>query len=90
MLISFSLLPPFLLFLVSRIWALRDLLQAIYERPMLSTSQHPFVANADASKSVSFNVNTAIISGFHTFIKRRQGKAMERSGGTSNNTSVGL
>ena len=52
---------------------LRDLLQSFYEQLTLSTSQQPFVANADASRSVLINVSTANISGFHTFIKRRRG-----------------
>ena len=53
---------------------LHDLLQSFYEQLTLSTSQQPFVANADASKSVLINMSTANISGFHSFIKRRRGK----------------
>ena len=68
-----SLLPPFF-FLISRVQTLHDLLQSFYEQLTLSTSQQPFAANADASKSVLIGMSTANISGFHTFIKRRRGK----------------
>jgi len=53
---------------------LRDLLHSFYERLSLSVSQQPFVANADASKSVLIDVGAADLSGFHTFIKRRRGR----------------
>jgi len=51
-----------------------DLSRSFYEQLTLSTSQQPFAASADASKSVLINMSTANISGFHSFIKRRRGK----------------
>ena len=39
---------------------------------MLSTSQQPFVANADVSHSVVVGMGTAHIFGSHAFIKRRR------------------
>ena len=39
--------------------------------------QQPFVANADASKSVSTDMSTASISDFHSFIKRQRGNSDE-------------
>lgn len=60
--------------LISSPQTLHGLLQSFYEQLTLSTSQQPFVANADASKSALINMSTADVSGFHAFVKRRRGK----------------
>jgi gamma-tubulin complex component 4 len=68
------ILSLFSALLISLAQTLHDLLQSFYEQLTLSTSQQPFVANADASKSMLINMSAANISGFHTFIKRRRGR----------------
>ncbi|CAL1694103.1 unnamed protein product [Somion occarium] len=53
------------------------LLESFYEQLALSTTQQPFSAAADASKSMVYNMSTASASGFHTFIRPKRGKRLE-------------
>ncbi|KAI0931334.1 hypothetical protein AcV5_005156 [Taiwanofungus camphoratus] len=56
---------------------LHTLLGSFYEQLSLSTTQQPFSAAADASKSMLYSVSMANTSGFHTFMRPRRGKRLE-------------
>ena len=53
------------------------LLESFYEQLTLSTTQQPFSAATDASKSMAYNISTVSASGFHTFIRPKRGKRLE-------------
>ncbi|KAK7686759.1 hypothetical protein QCA50_010359 [Cerrena zonata] len=53
------------------------LLESFYEQLTLSTTQQPFTAATDASKSMVYNMSTTNASGFHTFIRPKRGKRLE-------------
>lgn len=55
---------------------LNTLLDSFYEQLSLSTTQQPFSATNDASKSVLYNMSSANVSSFHTFIRPRRGKRL--------------
>jgi hypothetical protein len=60
---------------------LHTLLEAFYEQLSLSTSQQPFTAVNDASKSILVNASIANASSFHhTFIRRKGAKGLEGDG----------
>jgi hypothetical protein len=60
---------------------LHTLLEAFYEQLVLSTSQQPFTAVNDASKSILMNASIANASSFHhTFIRRKGAKGLEGDG----------
>ncbi|EED77228.1 predicted protein [Postia placenta Mad-698-R] len=56
---------------------LHTLLGSFYEQLSLSTTQQPFSATADASKSVLYSVSTANTTGFHTFLRPKRGRRLE-------------
>ncbi|CCL98083.1 uncharacterized protein FIBRA_00077 [Fibroporia radiculosa] len=56
---------------------LHGLLGSFYEQLSLSTTQQPFSAATDASKSMLYNASTANSSGFHTFVRNKRGKRLE-------------
>ena len=64
--------------------ALDALLEAFYEQLSLSTTQQPFAATGDASKSVLHNVSSANVSGLQSFhstfmsmsVRHRRGKRL--------------
>ncbi|KAI0073125.1 gamma-tubulin ring complex protein [Panus rudis PR-1116 ss-1] len=56
------------------------LLESFYEQLSLSTTQQPFSAATDASKSIVYNMSaatTAGVTGFQTFIRSKRGKRLE-------------
>lgn len=55
---------------------LRTLLESFYEQLSLSTTQQPFSAAADASKSMLYNASMATTSGFQTFVRMKRGKRL--------------
>ncbi|KAL6304804.1 gamma-tubulin ring complex protein [Sparassis latifolia] len=55
---------------------LHTLLESFYEQLSLSTTQQPFSAAADASKSMLYNASMATTSGFHTFIRTKRGRRL--------------
>jgi ribosomal RNA-processing protein 1 len=65
---------------------LHTLFEAFYEQLSLSTSQQPFTATHDASKSILVNASIANASSFHhttthtTFIRRKAGGGLEGDG----------
>ncbi|KAJ3558979.1 hypothetical protein NM688_g616 [Phlebia brevispora] len=52
------------------------LLESFYEQLSLSTTQQPFSAGADASKSMLYNMSTANVSSFHTFVRPKRGRRL--------------
>ncbi|OSX66932.1 hypothetical protein POSPLADRAFT_1130645, partial [Postia placenta MAD-698-R-SB12] len=56
---------------------LHTLLGTFYEQLSLSTTQQPFSATADASKSVLYSVSMANTTGFHTFLRPKRGRRLE-------------
>ncbi|EMD41843.1 hypothetical protein CERSUDRAFT_147199 [Gelatoporia subvermispora B] len=57
--------------------SLRDLLRSFYEQLSLSTTQQPFSAAVDASKSMLYSASVGNVTGFQTFIRPRRGKGSE-------------
>ncbi|GJE87702.1 gamma-tubulin ring complex protein [Phanerochaete sordida] len=55
---------------------LNALLESFYEQLSLSTTQQPFSAGTDASKSMMYNMSTTNTTGFHTFIRPKRGKGL--------------
>ncbi|OBZ78964.1 Gamma-tubulin complex component 4 [Grifola frondosa] len=56
---------------------LYKLLVSFYEQLSISTTQQPFSATADASKSMLYNASMANTTGFHTFLRLKRGKRLE-------------
>jgi len=56
---------------------LHTLLESFYEQLSLSTTQQPFTAATDASKSILYSVSIANTTGMHTFIRPKRGGRLE-------------
>jgi len=56
---------------------LNTLFESFYEQLSLSTTQQPFSAATDASKSMVYNMTTVNSTGFHTMIRPKRGKRLE-------------
>jgi gamma-tubulin complex component 4 len=60
---------------------LRTLLESFYDQLSLSTSQQPFIAMTDASKSIMFNASVHAPSFHHrTAVRPKSGKGLEGDG----------
>jgi len=56
---------------------LHTLLSSFYEQLSLSTTQQPFSAATDASKSILYNVSMANSSTFHPLLRPKRGRRLE-------------
>lgn len=75
--LSVLLLPV----LIPNLQTLHTLLEAFYEQLSLSTSQQPFTAVNDASKSILVNASIASAFSFHhTFVRPKGAKGLEGAG----------